>query len=55
MGNVTIGLKSEILHEVDKEVEALETRLMVKINEAPQTTVAHLQEIKDSVTAVRDS
>ena len=42
VGHVTFGLKSEILHEVEKEIEALETRLMVKMNEASQTMATRL-------------
>ena len=55
MDHVTFGLKSEILREVDKDIEVLETRLMVKMNEAHQTMATRLQEIKDSVMVVGDS
>ena len=49
------GLKIVILCEVDQEIVVLETRLEVKINEAHQTTATRLQDIKDSVMAIRES
>ena len=35
-------LKAQILQEIDKEISALETKLMVKMNEDHQTTATHL-------------
>ena len=45
--HATFRLKTAILHEVDKEIELLETRSVVKMSEAHQSTTIHLQEIKD--------
>ena len=51
VGHGISELKTQILQEIDKEITALETKLMVKMNEDHQTTATRLQEIKDSVAA----
>ena len=55
VGHGISELKTQILQEIDKEITALETKLMVKMNEDRQTTATRLQEIKDSVEAVQES
>ena len=55
VGYAIFGVKTEILSEVDQEVEELEKRLEAKKNKARYTTSTNLQEIKDSVAAVRES
>ena len=52
VGSAIFGLKTEILREVDQEVEVLETTLEAKNEQARQTTAMHLQEIKNLVVAV---
>ena len=51
VGHGISELKTQILQEIDKEIIALETKLMVKMNEDHQTMATRLQEIKDSVAA----
>ena len=52
VGHQISELMTQILQEIDKEITALETKLMVKMNEDRQITATRLQGIKDSVAAV---
>ena len=55
LGHRISELKMQILQDVNKKMTALETILMVKINEDHQTTASHLQKIKESMAAVQES
>ena len=55
MDQAILGLKSQILAEVDRNVASLEVEGEVCFNQVYQETAATLQEIKDLVEATQES
>ena len=55
VGYAIVGLKIEIIRDLDQEVATFKTRLEAKMNEARHATTTRLQKIKDLVAVVHGS